>query len=324
MITRSALPGRITEGDAAVPTRSLTRRAAVAALAGATLVVSGCGGDSSESSSSAGTGAQEALPSVSADEALAAKVPDAIASDGVITVGSDTTYAPSEFVAEDGETIVGFDVDLFTLVAQKLGLEAEFATAPFDSIIAGVGSGKYEAGVSSFTINPDREAQANMVSYYSAGTQWSTKKGNPQDVDPDDACGLNIAVQKATVQVDDITARSEACTAAGNEAITIDQYDAQSDATAAIVSGKDDAGLADSPVMAYAVQQTNGQLELLGDIYDSAPYGYVVAKDQTEFAQAIADAVKALIADGSYEKVLQNWGVEDGAITDPTVNPAVG
>jgi polar amino acid transport system substrate-binding protein len=80
--------------------------------------------------------------------------------------------------------------------------------------------------------------------------------------------------------------------------------------------------LADSPVSAYAVDQTNGQLELLGDIYDSAPYGYVVAKDQTDFAQAIADAVKSLIDDGTYEKVLKKWGVEGGAITDPTVNPA--
>jgi len=77
-----------------------------------------------------------------------------------------------------------------------------------------------------------------------------------------------------------------------------------------------------SPVSAYAVDQTNGQLELLGDIYDSAPYGYVVAKDQTDFAQAIADAVKSLIDDGTYETVLKKWGVEGGAITDPAVNPA--
>jgi polar amino acid transport system substrate-binding protein len=308
--------------------RSPIRRLAVAAMAlsSTALALTGCGGDSTDTSGggSAGASSSASLPSVSADEALAAKVPQEIASDGTLTVGSDTTYAPSEFLAEDGETIVGFDVDLFTLVAQKLGLEAQFSTAPFDSIIAGVGSGKYEVGVSSFTINPDRLAQANMVSYYSAGTQWSTKKGNPDNVDPDDACGLSIAVQKATVQVDDITARSQACTDAGKPAITIDQYEAQSDATAAVVSGKDVAGLADSPVMAYAVQQTNGQLELLGDVYDAAPYGYVVAKDQADFAQAIADAVKALIDDGSYQEVLENWGVQDGAITDPTVNPTIG
>ena len=313
-------------------TRTLTRRsaAAVAALASAALVVTGCGSSSGSGSGGSGGGAAaggsssaSAPSSVSADPSLAAKVPASVKADGVISVGSDTTYAPSEFLAADGSTIQGFDVDLFQLVAQKLGLKANFQTASFDSIIAGVNSGKYEVGVSSFTVNADREAEVNMISYFSAGTQWATQKGNPKKVDPDNACGLNIAVQKATVQVDDITARSKKCTDAGKKAITIDQYDAQSDATAAIVSGKDDAGLADSPVMAYAVKQTNGQLQLLGDVYDSAPYGYVVKKDQTEFAQAIADAVKALIKDGSYQKVLQKWGVEAGAITDPKVNPSV-
>jgi polar amino acid transport system substrate-binding protein len=306
--------------------RTLIRRssAAVAALASAALVVSGCGSGSSGGSGSASSsgGSSGGAASVSADSALAAKVPASIKSDGVITVGSDTTYAPSEFLAADGSTIQGFDVDLFTLVAQKLGLKATFQTAPFDSIIAGVGSQKYEIGVSSFTINSDREAKVNMISYYSAGTQWSTKKGNPSKVDPGSACGKRIAVQKATVQVDDITKRSQDCTSGGKQAITVDQYDAQSDATAAVVSGKDDAGLADSPVMAYAVKQTNGQLELLGDVYDSAPYGYVVKKDQTDFAQAIADAVKQLIDDGSYAKVLKKWSVQAGAITDPSVNPS--
>jgi polar amino acid transport system substrate-binding protein len=309
--------------------RSLARRATVgvAALASATLVLSACGDDSADNGGGDAGGAETTeseLPSVEVDEELAAMVPDAIAEDGVISVGSDTTYAPSEFLAEDGETIVGFDVDLFTLVAQKLGLEAEFETAPFDSIIAGVGSGRYEAGVSSFTINEERMQQANMVSYYEAGTQWATRAGNPDDVDPDNACGRTVAVQRGTVQVDDLTARSEECEAAGEEPITIEQFDAQSDATAAIASGRVAAGLADSPVMAYAVQQTDGQLELLGDIYDSAPYGYVIAQDQTEFAEAIAAAVAALIEEGAYEEVLANWGVEDGAIDDPAVNPTVG
>ena len=312
--------------------RSLTRRgrAAVAAAAGLTLVLAGCGGDSGDTGAGGSTGAggaaatSEPLPSVAADDALAARVPPAVAEDGVITVGSDSTYAPSEFLAEDGQTIIGFDVDLFELVAQKLGLDAQFETAPFDSIIAGVGSGRYEVGVSSFTINPERLQQATMVSYFDAGTQWATRAGNPDGVDPENACGLSIAVQRGTVQVDDITARSQACETAGQDPITIDQYDAQSDATAAVVSGRDAAVLADSPVMAYAVTQTNGQLELLGDIYDSAPYGYVLPKDQTDFAQAVRDAVQALIDDGTYTQDLERWGVQDGAIDDPTVNPTVG
>src|SRR3954451_848374 len=302
----------------------LGRTALLTAALTGVLLVAGCGSDSGDNSSAAAGASSSPLPSAAVDQALADRVPDAIASDGTISVGSDTTYAPAEFVGEDGSTVVGFDVDLFTLVAEKLGLSAKFETAPFDSIIAGVGSGKYEVGVSSFTINPDRLAQANMVSYFNAPTQWMTKKGNPADVDPDNACGKKIAVQTGTVQVPDITARSQKCTDAGQPAITIDQYDAQSDATAAVVSGKDDAGLADLPVSVYAVQQTNGQLQLLGDAYGEAPYGYVVKKEQTPFASAMAAAVESLIHDGTYKTVLTRWGVQAGAITDPTVNPTVG
>jgi polar amino acid transport system substrate-binding protein len=161
-----------------------------------------------------------------------------------------------------------------------------------------------------------------MVSYYSAGTQWATKKGNPAGIKPEDACGKKVAVQKDTVQhTDDLPARDTACKAAGKPGITIDPYPAQDAATAAVVSGKDDAMLADSPVCAYAQKQTNGQVAVLGAIYAAAPYGYVIKKDQKDFADAIQGAVKALIADGTYKKVLEKWGVEAGAITDPAVNP---
>jgi polar amino acid transport system substrate-binding protein len=256
-----------------------------------------------------------------ADSALAAKVPDAIKSDGKIVVGTDSTYAPAEFLDPDGKTVIGFDVEIFTAVAAKLGLKAEFVSANFGDIIAGVSSSKYEVGVSSFTINDERKAAATMISYYQVGTQWVTKTGNPAGIAIDNACGKKIAVQKDTVQVEDIEARSKKCTDGGKPAITVEQFPGQDAATAAVVSGKDDAMLADYPVGVYAVTQSNAQLALLDKMYDAAPYGYVVAKDQTAFAEAVRDATKALIADGSYKAVLDKWKVADGAITEPAVNP---
>jgi polar amino acid transport system substrate-binding protein len=293
------------------------------ALFGLVLVVAltaaGCGEKSDTGGGSTGTTAS-AAPAV--DEALAAKVPDAIKSDGKLLIGTDATYAPNEFLDTDGKTVIGFDVDLFNAVAAKLGLQTQWQPSKFADIIPGVQSAKYEAGVSSFTINDERKQQANMISYFNAGTQWGAKKGNPTGVQPDNACGKKVAVQTATVQeTEDLPQRDKDCKSAGNPAITIDSYQDQGQATAAVVSGKDDAMLADSPVLAYAVKQTNGQLELLGDIYDAAPYGYVVEKDQTEFAQAIADAVKALITDGTYKTILEKWGVQAGAIDNPAVNP---
>jgi polar amino acid transport system substrate-binding protein len=288
-----------------------------AALVPALIALAAC------SSSSSGGDPSTVSAGGAVDSALAAKVPATVKADGVVKVGTDSTYAPSEFVAADGHTIQGFDVDLFTAVAAKLGLKAQFVTAPFGTIVQSVQSGKFEVGVSSFTLNAAREKQATMVSYFSAGTLWASAAGNPKGVAPDNACGKRVAVQANTVQVDDLAKRTKACTSAGKPAITVDQYTGQDQATASVVSKKDDAMLADSPVIAYAVKQTNGQLAVLGSIYDSAPYGYVLPKTQTGFGDAIVGALKALMADGTYKKILDKWGVSQGAITNPQVNPTV-
>ena len=297
--------------------RSSRSMAYAAALACTLTLVAACGGGSS------GGGKQTVKTQSSVDPALASKVPSSVKSDGTITIGVDSTYAPSEFLDTDGKTVIGFDVDLFDAVAAKLGLKTKWVTAPFGSIISSVDSGKFEIGISSFTINSDREKQATMISYFSAGTQWATQKGNPSGITVDNACGHRVAVQKDTVQVDDLTTRSKACTKAGKKGISIDQYAAQDDATAAVISKKDDAMLADSPVCAYAVQKTNGQLELLGDIYDSAPYGYVLPKNAQDFASAIQGALQQLISSGDYKRILDKWGVAQGAITSPEINPSV-
>ncbi|HYN18334.1 MAG TPA: transporter substrate-binding domain-containing protein, partial [Actinomycetes bacterium] len=203
------------------------------------LVTAGCGDDEGTGGGSTETTAG-AVPTV--DDALAAKVPAEIKSDGKILIGTDATYAPNEFLDSDGKTVVGFDVDLFNAVAAKLGLKTEWQSSKFADIIPGLQSGKYEIGISSFTINDERKQQVNMVSYFSAGTQWGTKKGNPAGVQPDDACGKKVAVQTGTVQeTDDLPKRDQACKSAGKPAITIDSYQDQGQATAAVVSGKDDA-----------------------------------------------------------------------------------
>jgi polar amino acid transport system substrate-binding protein len=282
------------------------------------LVAAGCGDNGDSGGGSTGTTA--AAPA--ADEALAAKVPAAIKSDGKIVIGTDSSYPPNEFLDTDGKTVIGWDVDLFNAIAAKLGLKTEWRSAVFDAIIPGIGSGKYEMGVSSFFITDERKKQVDMASYYSVGTQWLTKKGNPSGIQPDAACGKKVAVQTNTAQdTDDLAKRQEKCKSEGKPAITIDRYQRQDQATASVVSGKDDATLADSPVMAYAVKQTNGQLELLGDVYDTYFYGSVIKKGQDEFAQAVADAVKALISDGTYKTILEKWGVQAGAIDKPAVNP---
>ena len=294
------------------PAITLTASVAIAGLA-----LSACG----SSSLSTSDATPKVTVSAAKEASLADKLPAKIKAAGKIVVGVDATYAPNELLDADGKTVKGWDVDLFNAVAQKFGVTVEWQPAKFDSIIIGVNSGKYDVGVSSFTINAARKKQVNMVSYYNAGTQWAAAPGNPKKVDPKSPCGLKVAVQKGTVQEqDDMPAKIKACASAGKP-ISLQVYDGQDQATAAVASGKADAMLADSPVVGYAIKQSNGKIAAVGDVYDAAPYGYVVPQAETEFAQAIADALKSLDASGDYKKALGTYGAEAGAISDFAVNP---
>ncbi|HEX2807144.1 MAG TPA: ABC transporter substrate-binding protein, partial [Kineosporiaceae bacterium] len=279
---------------------------------------SGSAGAGGASSAASGSGAQ---PTVSKDAALAAMVPAAITTKGTLTVGTDASYAPNEFIDADGKTVIGFDADLAKAIGSVLGLKVVLQNAPFGTLVEGVKTGKFDLGMSSFTINAEREAQVDMVSYFSAGTSWAVESGNPTGLTPDAACAKKIAVQKDTVQVPDVTARSKKCTDAGKPAITIEQFPLQSDATSAVVTGKDDGLLADSPVVAYAVKQTGGKLEPVGETYDSAPYGIVVPKGSGDYPKAIQGAVQKLMSSGAYGEILKRWNVDSGALTTAALNP---
>ncbi|MCK0118449.1 ABC transporter substrate-binding protein [Isoptericola sp. S6320L] len=259
---------------------------------------------------------------VEADTELAALVPAEVAEDGVLTVGAELSYAPAEFVAADGVTPVGFDVDIAGAVAATLGLEAQVEPSTFDAIIPAVGT-KYEVGVSGFTIDAERLQVAHMVSYFDAGSQLAVAAGNPDGIDPADLCGVVVGVQTGTVQQGELETVSADCEAAGSEAVEVLPYDSQADVTTNLVGGKVQAMYADSPVTAYAVDQADGELETLGDITDAAPYGVVVAQDDTELAEAVQAALQQLMDDGTLTAILEEWGNADGALATAELDPGV-
>ncbi|MGH3413446.1 MAG: ABC transporter substrate-binding protein [Marmoricola sp.] len=293
----------------------MRRTAVVATILAGGLALAGCG------SNSLGGTNKHANVKAGVDKAAAAMVPAAVKKKGTLVVGTDASYAPSEIFAGNGKTIVGFDIDLFKAVAKTLGLKAQFQNANFGSIISGVTSGKFDIGVSSFSVTASREKQATMVTYYNAGTLWAVAKGNPKKINTLKPCGINVAVQSNTTQsLEQLPPLAKACAKAGKPT-HVDSYDRQDQATAAVISGKDDGMLADSPVIADAVKHSKGKLEPAGKIFDSAPYGYVLPKKETKLGSAIVAALKHLRGNGDYLKILKSWGVQQGAISSFTVNP---
>ncbi|MGW5383811.1 ABC transporter substrate-binding protein [Nocardia sp. NPDC003963] len=250
---------------------------------------------------------------------LAARVPPDIAAAGEVVVGVNVPYQPNEYRDRHG-AIVGFDIDLMDAVTAVLGIRARYAESAFEKIIPAVQAGTYNIGMSSITDSLEREEQVDFVTYFSAGVQWAQRTGHP--VDPGNACGKRVAVQATTVEhIDEVPAKSEACIAAGQDPIIIDAFDEQSAVTNALVLGQVDAMSADSPVTAYAIRQTDGKIEPAGPVFDSAPYGWAVAKG-SPLAPVLRDAVQYLMDNGQYRQITENWGVQEGALRTSLINGA--
>ncbi|MBS1693173.1 MAG: transporter substrate-binding domain-containing protein [Actinobacteria bacterium] len=291
-------------------------RFAVVFAASSAMVLAGC---SSNSESSGPTTETTAAQADKVDE-IANTVPEDIKASGKLIIGVNIPYAPNEFKDPSGK-IVGFDVDLMNAIASTLGLTPEYREADFARIIPSIQGGTFNVGMSSFTDTKEREETVDFVTYFSAGSLWAQRVGS--GIDPENACGKKVAVQATTTQeTDELPARSKKCTDAGQPPIEIVPFDSQDAATNAVVLGQTDAMSADSPVTLYAIKQSNGKLEKAGEVFDSAPYGWPVAKG-SPLAQSLVQALDHLIESGAYKQIAANWGLEDGMIDKPVINGAV-
>jgi ABC-type amino acid transport substrate-binding protein/predicted Ser/Thr protein kinase len=258
-------------------------------------------------------------PQPGAVEAIAATVPDDIRSTGRLIVGVNVPYAPNEFKDANG-TIVGFDVDLMNAISRTLGLVPEYRETAFEAIIPSVRGGDFNVGMSSFTDTKEREAAADFVTYFEAGTLWAQRPGS--DVDPNSACGLSVGVVYPSVQeAQEIPAKSDACEAAGQSPIAKRVFVSQDDLTEALINGDIDAMSADSPVTLFAIKTSGAALEAAGEVFDSAPYGWPVPKGSA-LAQSLLQALEHVMATGEYKTIATMWGVEKGMILTPTINGA--
>ena len=299
-------------------TSRLARLLAVFALIAVVSVLAGCGDDKDDDAGATGSTGSASIAGTFNEEA-AAKVPQAIKDKGTLTVAMDASYAPNEFFDEDGKTIIGMDADLAAAIGTTLGLEVEKKNVTFDAILPGLAADKYDIAISSFTDTKEREETVDMVTYFTAGTGFYTNAENPVEVEGlADLCGKKVAVQKGTVQQEDVEGQNDKC----DDPIDVAVFTQQTDVDLAINSGRAEVALADSPVAAYAVQQSDGALKSTGKEYDSAPYGIAVNKENG-LTEAIQAAVQAMIDDGTYTAILEEWGQTAGALTESKINDGV-
>ena len=235
--------------------------------------------------------------------------------DGVLNIGSDIAYAPIEFFEEGTDNAVGLDVDLANAMGVKMGVEVEFnQVADFAGIVGDLTAGRYDIVMSAISITPEREAEIDFIPYFGpAGTAVLTPADNPFGITTiEKACGRIIGAQDGTIQVDQMTALNEGACAANP--IDIRTYPENPAVIADLELGRLEAALADDPVGAYAVEQSEADIALSVFGYEGAEYGIGVRKDSTELNEALTAAFAAIVEDGTYAEILADWGLEAYAL----------
>ncbi len=245
--------------------------------------------------------------------AAAAKLVPAAYKHMTLQVATDATYPPDEFM--QGTKMVGFDIDLMNALAATLGIKIKENSVTFDNILAGIKSGRYQIGNSSFTDNKAREKTNNFVDYFQAGEgvyASSSKKVTFKGLKS--FCGLVVAVETGTSEQTDAQNTAKTCPA--GKKLTVRTFATQTAANLAVSSGQAAVGFVDSQVAGYIVSQSQGKFKLVGNAVNVAPYGIATAKTPNGHGLALAlqAALKVLEANGTYKSILTHWGVQAGAI----------
>ena len=256
--------------------------------------------------------------------------PTLLAQKGKLLICSDLPYPPMEFFDENGNP-TGSDIEMGTEIANRLGLQAQIVNSVFDTIIAAVTSGKCDIIISDQNITAERQKQVSMIPYFQAGQSMLAAKGNPMNINtPTDLCGQSVAAESGTTEVDYLQGTGDYkgkglpadCAAAGKKAPTVVVTQKDTDALQQLQASKVAVYFADTPVAAYYVVQHPDQFQLVGQVVDPAMVGISVPCGQadctnaplTPLGQAVQTALKSMMADGTYAKILNKWNLSSGAI----------
>ena len=227
----------------------LTVLIAVIAFAAVT-VAAGCGSSNNDNGGTSGGGTLTAASfSVQQDPSIASQVPADVKNSGELTVAADATYAPDEFIASDGKTVIGMDADLAKAIADLMGVKAVVSNSALRQHHPGARRGQVQPR--HVLVHGHQGAREDGRLRHLRDTPESRSSSKPTAGPTinslDDLCGHKVGAEKGTTEADDATAQSKKCTDAGKPGVSVSVFPDENGVNLALSSGRVDAGFADTP-----------------------------------------------------------------------------
>ena len=285
----------------------------LALLAAAVMGVSmlaGCGGSGSSSKETAAPAAETAAETEAASEGEteaaaegeAAPAEVATITPGKLMVGVEIGYPPMEYFDEDGATPIGFDVELATALAEKMGLELELVDTAWDGIFAGVDTDKYDVIMSSVSWTEGRNENYLLSKTYVANAPVIVVPNDSEIADVMDLEGKSIAVQMETT-ADYLIQRYQ------GEGLNTDlrQYEKVINAFDELKTGRVDAVCTDSVVAAYYLGDEASNYKTVWEADEKEPICMCLKKGNDALKDALEAALDELKAEGKLGEIATKY-----------------
>jgi polar amino acid transport system substrate-binding protein len=238
--------------------------------------------------------------------------PPSIAGAGRIVFCSDLGYPPMESL--QGTRPVGADIDIGSAIAKSMHVKAHFKNVGFDGIIAALLAKKCDAILAAMTDTAQRRKQVDFTDYLIVGMSLMVKRGNPHHVNGlASLSGLRVAVQLGTTERDALITLNKRLSKQERKPVVIKLFNKDSDAAAALVTGKVDVYFSDDPPVGYYVKKSGGKFEVAANKIQAAPYGIATRKNDP-LGPATGKAVAQLYANGTMKSLLAKWGLSAFAL----------
>ncbi len=215
----------------------------------------------------------------------------------VLTVGTDATFPPMEFVENGKRT--GFDIELVEAVGKAMGRKVEWVDIDFKGLIPGLISKRFDMAVSAIYITDERKKVVDFTApYYAGGLVAMVKDGNTAIRSPADLNGKKVSVQVGTKSVSFVKEKYPQ--------VQLMEVEKNQEMFNLVDIGRSDAAVTGKPA-AYQYTRTRPGLKVLDEQLTTEDYGMAIRKDSPELTKAVNAAIEKLKADGTYAAIVKKW-----------------
>ena len=250
-----------------------------------------------------------------------ARLPDRIRTAGTVRAAVQNVYPPLNYTDVATRQLTGFNVELLQALGPKLGVKVDLVVASFEQMFPGLDAGRFDfigAGLGDY---PNRREKLTHVDYLRSGPILLSAEGRANEFkSPADLCGRSVGYLRFIASFATVlkTLNETECVAKGRPPLrpVTDDLTVQ----LGLAQGRYDAALTAFELLQYLQVSEPGKYHRIGDPLRPWNLAFVFEKDDTQLRDAVAAGVQALIADGTYARLLAKYNLSELAVPQVTID----